>query len=82
MGEWPHPSGGLSAYPLLVVSKGTISFLLGILATIISVGYLDHLTYLTSETLYFLHLVTHPSLPHISILFPDPLDFSPVSSNT
>jgi hypothetical protein len=36
MGGWPHPSTGGCAYPLDMVSTGSLSFLLGISANVIS----------------------------------------------
>ena len=50
MGEWPHPSTGGHAYLLEVVSTGSISPLLGILANGIPAESWEPLTSLASGT--------------------------------
>jgi len=78
----PHSSTGGRAYLLKVISIGHISSVLHILAKTIPVGSWEHLASLASGTFYLVPSVPHPSLLNISIQFPDPLYFSPVSSNT
>ena len=51
IGGWPHLSTGGRAYLLEVVSTGSISPLLLILAKVISVGSWEPLTSLASRTL-------------------------------
>jgi hypothetical protein len=50
MGGWPYPSSGGSAYLLEVVSSGSISLLLGILANVIPVESWEPLASLVSGT--------------------------------
>jgi hypothetical protein len=59
---WPHPSTGGHAYLLKVVSTGSISPLLGILAKVISHGTRESLASLKFGTFYWLPPVPpHPT---------------------
>ena len=79
MGGWAHPSTRGYAHLLEVVSSGSISSLLGISANIFAVGSWE------PSFPWNLGLSSGSSnlpLLHISIHFPGPLDFSPLSSHT
>jgi hypothetical protein len=75
MGEWPHPSTRGSAYLLDVVSLGSRSLSMCILAKIITHESWELLISLESGTLQWLSPVPHPSLPHIFLQY-DPMYLS------
>jgi hypothetical protein len=79
-GGWPYSSTGSRAYLLEVVSTGCCIFsLLGILAKVITIGSYEPLASLETGTFWWLLLGPHSPLLCVSIQFPEPLYFSPVS---
>ena len=79
MGGWPHASNGDHVYLLDMVSLGSISPLVGLLAKVILIGT-SHIPGVWD----FLEvpLSPHPTLLHISIHSAGLLGFFPVSSHT
>ena len=67
MDGWPNPSTGAGAYLLEVVSTGSISPLLDILANVIPLGSWEPLTSLVSGTFERLPPLPHPLVLHIYI---------------
>ena len=76
MGGRPHLSTQGNGYLLEVVSKGSISPLLCIQASIIPIWSWQPLVSLASGTFQWLPPVPHPPLLHISIQCPNPLCLS------